>query len=51
LAGCTTLLANYLAEPELAGGAFGGACVVSADGAMQASLALGREGMLVVDLG
>ncbi len=49
-AGATALMVNYLAETDLLGGAFGGAWVVSPDGTVLASLPLGEEGMLLVDL-
>jgi predicted amidohydrolase len=48
--GTTALMVNYLAGPDLLGGAFGGAWVVHPDGKVLASLPLGKEGMLVVDL-
>ena len=50
LVGTTTLMTNYLASAELMGGAFGGAFVVAADGEVVHSLALGRTGLLAVDL-
>jgi predicted amidohydrolase len=50
-AGITALIVNYLAESDLLGGAFGGAWVIGPDGVVLASLPLGKEGMLVVDLG
>jgi predicted amidohydrolase len=50
-AGTTALMVNYLAGPDLLGGAFGGAWVVRPDGKVLASLPLGKEGMLLVDLG
>ena len=49
-AGTTALMVNYLAEQGLSGGAFGGAWVIRPDGAIVASLPLGQEGMLLVDL-
>jgi len=48
--GATALMVNYLAERDLQGGAFGGAGVVRPDGEVLASLPLGEEGMLLVDL-
>ena len=48
--GTTALMVNYLAERDLQGGAFGGAWVVRPDGKVLASLPLGEEGMLLVDL-
>ena len=49
--GTTTLMANYLAAPELAGDTtFGGAWAVRGDGTAIASLPLGREGMLVAEV-
>jgi predicted amidohydrolase len=50
LAGTTTLMTNYLAGRELDGGSFGGAMIVSKDGAEIDSLPLGEAGMLFVDL-
>jgi len=50
LAGTTTLMANTLAGRELDRGSFGGAMVVSKDGAVVDSLPLGRVGTLLVDL-
>lgn len=50
-AGTTALMVNYLAGPDLLGGAFGGAWVISPRGAVLASLPLGQEGTLLVDLG
>ncbi|MHB0875965.1 MAG: carbon-nitrogen hydrolase family protein [Anaerolineae bacterium] len=49
--GASVLMANYVAEPELMGGAFGGALVVSPQGAVIAEWPLRRPGMLIVDLG
>jgi predicted amidohydrolase len=46
----TALMVNYLAEPDLLGGAFGGAWVIGRDGEVLSSLPLGEEGMLLVDL-
>lgn len=48
-AGCITLMANYLADGDLGGG-FGGAFAASARGEVMASLPLGCEGTLLVDL-
>ena len=48
--GSTTLMANYLALPELMGGAFGGAFVVKGDGTVITRYSLGSTGMLLVDL-
>ncbi|MBT7096043.1 carbon-nitrogen hydrolase family protein [Candidatus Poribacteria bacterium] len=45
-----TLMANYIADPELDGGSFGGAMDVAADGTLRSSLALGVVGALRVDL-
>ena len=50
LVGITTLMTNTLADRELDGGSFGGATVVSKDGAVVHSLPLGEAGMLLVDL-
>jgi len=50
LIGVTTLMTNYLAERDLLGGAFGGALVVAGDGTIQASLPLGKRGLLTVTL-
>lgn len=49
-AGVRTLMANYIADPELDGGSFGGALDVAPDGTLLASLALGSVGSLLVDL-
>ena len=43
-------MVNYLADPDLNGGSFGGAAVVSGDGSIMAQYPLGRTGMLLVDL-
>jgi predicted amidohydrolase len=50
MAGVPTLMANYLAVPELEDGSFGGAWFVNAAGEIQASLALGEAGWLMVDM-
>jgi hypothetical protein len=50
LAGITALMTNYLSEVSLDGGSFGGAMVVSGDGAVVDSFPLGKVGMLLVDL-
>lgn len=50
LAGTTTLVVNYLAPPELEGGAFGGAWVFGRDGHVMASWPLGRVGCLIASL-
>ncbi|MBN1873298.1 MAG: carbon-nitrogen hydrolase family protein [Anaerolineae bacterium] len=49
LIGVTTLMTNYLAERDLLGGAFGGAMIVAGYGTIQASLSLGRRGVLIVE--
>ncbi len=51
MVGATALMANYLAAPDLLGGAFGGAMAVTGDGTVIDRLPLGQEGMLLVDLG
>jgi len=48
--GATALMVNYLAGRDLMGGACGGAWVVRPNGQVVASLPLGEEGMLLVDL-
>lgn len=48
--GTTTLMVNALAAPDMMGGSFGGTWVVRPDDSVQASLPLGRTGMLLVDL-
>jgi len=48
--GATVLMVNYLAAPELEGGAFGGAMIVSPAGELIAELPLGREGLLVAEV-
>jgi len=48
-AGCTTLVANLLGDKALGGG-FGGAFAASATGELIASMPLGRENMLLVDV-
>lgn len=50
LAATTTLVVNYLAPPELEGGAFGGAWVLAPDGGALASWPLGRPGCLIVSV-
>ncbi len=50
LIGCVTLMTNYLADKNLLGGGFGGAMVVSSDGALIDSFPLGKTGMLLVDV-
>lgn len=50
MVGVATLMANYLAVPELEDGSYGGAWVVKATGEIQDSLPLGEVGMLVVGL-
>jgi len=50
MAGVPTLMANYLAVPELEDGSFGGAWLVNKNGEIQASLPLGETGLLIVDL-
>jgi len=50
LAGVTALLTNNLADKSMDMGAFGGAMAVTGDGTVIASLPLGRQGMLLVDL-
>jgi len=42
----TAFITNYLAKPELDGGSFGGAFVISGDGKVLKSLPLGKEGIL-----
>jgi len=42
----TTFITNYLANPELDGGSFGGAFVISGDGKVLTSFPLGKEGIL-----
>ncbi len=49
--GASTLMVNYLADTELGDGSFGGAWMVDAMGEVQASLPLGKVGLLIVDLG
>lgn len=46
----TTLTVNYLADPELSGGACGGAWALGPDGSVLARFPLGTEGVLVADL-
>lgn len=56
--GATTILVNYLAGSEIcrgmcgpcSGGAYGGAMVISADGAIAAKKPVGEEGLLLVNL-
>ncbi len=56
--GVTTLMVSYLADSricrgmcgECAGGAYGGAAVISGDGSIQARKAVGAEGLLIFDL-
>lgn len=48
-AGCTALMANYLADKELDGGSFGGALVVRSTGEIVAELPIGREDILYAD--
>lgn len=48
--GATALMTNYVAHPDLAGGAFGGAMVAVPDGTTVESLPLGEEGILVTEL-
>lgn len=48
--GATVLMANYCAGPELAGGAFGGAMVVSPQGMVVAERPLHSPGLLVARL-
>jgi N-carbamoylputrescine amidase len=51
LVGVPTLMVNYLGSASIPGdNSFGGAFAVSATGEVVASLPLGREGMLLVDL-
>ncbi len=50
LAGCTTLMTNYLAGLEVNGGGFGGAEVIAGDGRRLAHYPLGTPGMLVVEM-
>ena len=51
LAGCTTLMVNYLAGDDLDdGGSFGGAMAVKGDGELIISQPLGKPGILFVDL-
>ncbi|MHB1354457.1 MAG: carbon-nitrogen hydrolase family protein [Anaerolineae bacterium] len=51
LAGIPALMVNYLADPSLVDdNSFGGAFVISAQGELLASLPLGEQGMLLVDL-
>ncbi|HSV74530.1 MAG TPA: nitrilase-related carbon-nitrogen hydrolase [Chthonomonadales bacterium] len=45
-----TLMVNYIGTPGLGDSGFGGAWVVGMDGSVRASVALGREGLLVCDL-
>lgn len=47
--GVPALLVNYLADSPAAGGCFGGALAVGADGTMLAGLPPGREGLAFVD--
>jgi predicted amidohydrolase len=48
--GAVVLMANYVADPDLMGGAFGGALVVSRSGDVLAEWPLQRPGTLVVDV-
>jgi len=50
LAGIPTLMANYLADRVMLGGAFGGAMAVAGNGTVVASFPLGKVGILLVDL-
>ncbi|MEO0096059.1 MAG: carbon-nitrogen hydrolase family protein [candidate division WOR-3 bacterium] len=44
----TTLMVNYLASPEIEDGSFGGAMVVSPNGAIIAEMPIGKSGVLKV---
>jgi len=50
LAGVPALMVNYVGHPSHGEYSFGGAFFVSADGEVRASLPLGVEGVLVVEL-
>jgi len=50
MTGSTTLMANYVADSALAGGAFGGAMLVSPAGEVLAALDIGQPGMLLATL-
>jgi hypothetical protein len=43
-------MVNYIGPPELDDFGFGGAGVVDKDGAVRASVSLGREGILLYNL-
>jgi len=49
VAGVPTLAVNDLADPEMNGGAFSGAWVLSARGELLAELPLGDDGALTVE--